>query len=381
MSLEHRWLQLVSGQARGPLAGAARAGLTALSGLYALGLRANLAVYRLGLKQYSHLCLPVISVGNLSVGGTGKSTSVRWLARALLARGLRPGVVLRGHRREGGAELLLASDGAGALAPVSECGDEATEVARALPQTPVAVGKSRERAISLLASRGVQVALLDDGYQYFRMARDLNIALLSARLDLSAARLLPRGVLREPWSHLARADQVWLTHTDLAPAEHLAALQALAARYAPGRPVVLTRHQPCDLAPLVLGGPPAPGQEHALGEAPPLSALQGRRVLAVSGLGCPESFEGSLAALGAHATPLRFADHHRYGGGDWELIAAAAARAGSEAVVTTEKDAVKLPPGAPLPVWVLRSELQIVGNGGAVEAALDALAASARGAG
>lgn len=361
MDLEQRWLEVVSGERCGVLADAQRGALRSLSGLYWLGLKGNLALYTLGLRHYTRAALPVISVGNLSSGGAGKSTAVRYLCRELLARGVQPGVVLRGHRRQGGAEELLASDGRGTLAPVSECGDEAAEVARALPEVAVGVGKRRERVIALLAAQGAQVAVLDDGYQYFRMARDLNLALVSARLDLRTAHLLPRGILREPWSHLQRADQVWLTHTDLATPEQLAALTRLVAHYAPDRPLVLTRHAPVAL--------------EVFGDAPSrsLEELRGRRVLAVSGLGCPESFEGTLAALGAQVIPLRFADHHRYEAGDWQRIAQVARTQGAALIVTTEKDAVKLPPPAPLPVWVLRSELEIVQGAPTVTAALQTL--------
>lgn len=361
MGLEDRWLSLVSGERRGVGATAEFAALQALSGLYWLGLKGNLALYELGLRRCTRASLPVISVGNLSVGGTGKSTAVRFLARQLLALGVKPGIVLRGHRREGGAEVLLASDGRGILAPLAECGDEATEVAHALPDVPVAVGKRRERVIDLLAAQGAQIALLDDGYQYFRMGRNLNIALVSARLDLRTAHLLPRGILREPWSHLRRADQVWLTHCNLAQTEQLAAITELVRRYLPVQPIVLTQHQPQALVSLREGA------------VRPLEDLQGRTVVALSGLGCPESFEGSLSALGATVVPLRFADHHRYAPADWERLAQAMRTAGDALVVTTEKDAVKLPAGEPVSVWVLRSELEITENAGVVGDALGAL--------
>jgi tetraacyldisaccharide 4'-kinase len=361
MSLEERWLRIVSSEDRGAAATVARPALRGLSGLYWLGLKTNIMLYQTGLRHHTRPALPVVSVGNLSSGGTGKSTAVRFLARELLAMGLRPGVVLRGHRREGREELLLASDGAGQYAPVAECGDEAAEVAHALPTVPVAVGKRRERVIELLAAHGTQVALLDDGYQYFRMARNLNIALVSARMDLRAAHLLPRGVLREPWSHLKRADQVWITHADLASAEQLASVRALLQRYAPTLPVVITRHRPDRLVCLQTR------QER------PLSDLRGMNVLAVSGLGCPESFEEGLAGLGAKVEYLRFPDHHRYVEADWEQIARCANAAGADLVVTTDKDAVKLPAQPAASAWVLRSELEIIENSAAVRAAMEQL--------
>lgn len=356
MSLEERWLKLVSGETRGPVACLQRAGLTALSGLYWLGVEANCALYSLHLKPQTRPALPTISVGNLTVGGTGKSTAVRLLARLLLAEGARPGVVLRGHRREGGAEVLLASDGAGHVAPVEECGDEAAEISRAVPEALVGVGRRRERVIELLAQHGAQVAILDDGFQYFRMRRDLDIVLISAAMPPAAARLLPRGVLREPWSHLRRADQIWMTHTDLV--DDTQRVEALARRWAgPLAQLARTRHRPTLLTCLDDGA------------TRPLGDLQGLRVLAVSGLGSPESFEGGLRLLGAQVTPLRFPDHHRYEPQDWERMSATAQAIGA-LIVTTEKDAVKFGAEPPASVWVLHSEMEILSNPSAVAAAV-----------
>lgn len=358
MSLEQRWLKLVSGETRGPVAFLQRAGLTALSGLYWFGLKANLGIYWLHLKPQTRPVLPTVSVGNLSVGGTGKSTAVRWLSRVLIDQGVRVGVVLRGHRREGGAEVLLASDGAGNVVPVEECGDEAAEIARALPTALVGVGRRRERVIELLARHGAQVAILDDGFQYFRMRRDLDIVLISATMPVPAARLLPRGVLREPWRHLRRADQIWVTHADLGSPGQCEYVQARVSRFRKRRAQwVRARHKPTLLICLNDGA------------TKPLNHLRGLRVLAVSGLGSPESFEGALASLGAKVTPLRFPDHHRYEPQDWERIGEAARAAGA-LVVTTEKDAVKFPSAPPVPVWVLHSELEIHTNPSAVAAGL-----------
>lgn len=366
MSLADRWGRLVSGEDAGAAAALARLGLSGLSGLYLLGLRGNLGIYGMGLKRHTQPVLPAISVGNLSLGGAGKTTAVRFLARQLQQRGVTVGIVLRGHGRAEGPEVLLASDGRGNVAPLAQTGDEAAELARALPEARVGVGKRREAVIELLRQAGAQIALLDDGYQYFRMARDLNIALISAREDPRSLRLFPRGVLREPWSHLSRASQVWITHADQASPEALQAVRDLAARHAPGRPVVETRHEARELVTLA-------------GESLPLETLQGRRVLAVSGLGCPESFEYTLGERGAQVTALRFDDHYRYTPDDWPRIVAAAQAAGASEVVTTEKDAVRLPASPPLPVWVLRSELAVSRGMDAVHAALDAIAGAAPG--
>ncbi|MEN6400804.1 MAG: tetraacyldisaccharide 4'-kinase [Armatimonadia bacterium] len=357
-TFEHRWHRLISGDSRGPLPSLARVGLTALSGLYWLGLNGNHALYNLRLRRQTRSALPVISLGNLSVGGTGKSVAVRYIARELVSRGLRPGIVLRGHRREDASQAILASDGQGTIASLALTGDEAAEHLRALPEVPVAVGKRREQAIELLAAAGVQVAILDDGFQYFRMARNWDIVLISARLDLRTARLLPRGILREPWSHLRRADQVWITHADEVTADQLAAVQAAVARVVPHQTPILARHASAGIATLQ-------------GADVPLESLRNLPVIAMSGLGSPGSFESSLAALGAQVTPLRYADHHHYQPADWLQVRETAERAGATVVVTTEKDAVKLPEGAPLPVWVLRTQLQIMAGKEQVLAGLE----------
>jgi tetraacyldisaccharide 4'-kinase len=362
MTADERWHSLVSGEARGLGADLTRGLLGAAAGLYGVGLKANLGLYECGLKQRTQPVLPVISVGNLTLGGTGKSTAVRYLARQLQARGVRVGVVLRGHRRAGGAATLLASDGAGHVASLDETGDEAAEVARALPEAAVAVGKRRESAIALLRQAGAQVALLDDGYQYFRMARRLNIALVSARLQPGTARLFPRGVLREPWAHLRRADQVWITHADQASDGQLANWRALIERCAPGRPVVLACHEPAALV-------------SSDGEAADLATLAGQAVLAFSGLGCPESFEYTLGRLNAQVVPLRFDDHHHYSPDDLIRIREAAAACGATRVVTTDKDAVKLPADPPLTVWVLRSEMRLLAGEQLVGETIDQICA------
>lgn len=358
--LEQRWQAWVAGGG-GVCGHLMRPLLSGLAGLYGLGLAANHAVYRTGLKQPSRAALPVLSVGNLSLGGTGKSTAVRWLARELLALGQRPGIVLRGHGRQGGEAVVLAGAGCGPLAPLAEIGDEAAEFVAALPGVAVGVGKRRERVIERLAAAGATLALLDDGLQYFRMARELNLVLLDATMPAAGARLFPRGTLREPWAALQRADQVWLTHVDLATPQQLAWLRSQVARYHPGAVVIETRHAPADLR-HVRQGPQA------------LAKLAGRQVIALSALGNPLSFEAALQALGAEVIPLRFPDHHRYTAGDWQRVEQLQTNHGAPWVVTTEKDAVKMGEWAP-DLWVLRSELEIVSGHEQVGLALQALIA------
>lgn len=348
-TLHSRWEELVSGRAQGVPAALGRLGLAALSGLYAAGLGANHAIYQSGIKRRSVPALPVISVGNLSLGGTGKTTAAACIAGLLVPR-IMPGLVLRGYRRRSASGPILVSDGRDVLAGLDEAGDEALMLARSLPGCAVAVGKRREVTIQLLANEtGARVVILDDGFQYFRMSRRVDIVLLDALGGLTGARLFPAGRLREPWANLGRADQIWITHADLAPPEAVDELACRAAKYCPKGLVCVTRHKTGAPRPLVAGG-----------QTP--ESLEGRKVLAVCGLGNPQAFERGLERLGARVISLNYPDHHAYTAEDWRGISEAVKASGAELVVTTEKDAVKLPapPGDAPPVAVVGCELEIM---------------------
>jgi tetraacyldisaccharide 4'-kinase len=328
VSAAEYWKAVTRGQKRGVAAAVVRLGLSPLSGLWWLSLHANLGVYRYGLVRQVRLDRPVVVVGNLTLGGTGKTTATAFLARRLAAVGRRAGIILRGYRRDRGHPPLLVSNGGETLASVEEAGDEAVLLASLLPGHPVAVGVRRERVARLLIDATDPGALiLDDGLQYFRLARDADIVLLDASHRIEEDRLFPAGTLREPARHLRRAAQVWITHAELVPAERIAELRTWVERTAPGTPVAVTEHRPAELRSLT--GAPLP---------PP-----GSRVVGVSGLGNPESFAHSLRRLGYDARPMVFPDHHRYERGDWERIRQAAAHFRAEHVITTDKDAVKLP--------------------------------------
>lgn len=346
MSLADRWLAIVRGESRGPGAAAARAGLRLLTAPLWLGLQANLGVYRVGLARHARLDRPVIVVGNLTLGGTGKTTATAYLVRRLAAAGRRAGVILRGHGRQTGSAPLLVSDGVRRLASPLEAGDEAILLTALLPGHPVAVGVRRERVARLLLETApVDALVLDDGFQYFRLARDAEVVLIDASHRIESDRLFPAGTLREPHGHLRRATHFWITHAELVSEERIAELRVWLERTAPGRPVAVTAHRSGELRPLT--------------EAPPPSA--GAPVVALSGLGNPQSFEASLKGMGFEVRPLVFPDHHRYQPRDWDRVRHAAAESGIEHVVTTEKDAVKLPPPPEdlRSVHVLRCDLEV----------------------
>ena len=322
-----------------PGAGAAcaRAGLRVLSWLYGAGLEAYLATFALGLSRVERLPVEVVGVGNLSMGGTGKTLAVQRLAREYAARGKRVAILSRGHRRRVRGDQVVRWR-PGEAPPPAEIGDEPALLATSLPGVPVLLGKNRRRTgRRALDDFGAEVLLLDDGFQYWRLHKDREIVLLDALQPAAREHLLPRGIFREPWRHLRRAHEVWITHARLAAPERVAALARQAARYAPQACLRCTEHSPTHLR--------TPD-----GGTAPLEALHGQRVLALSGLGHPAQYEAMLAALGAEVVPCRYPDHHPYTLDDLRAIARRVEP--GMRVVTTAKDAVRLL-APPFPTWII----------------------------
>lgn len=328
---------------------------------YAAAVAARNRLYDAGVGVV-RLPLPVISVGNLSTGGTGKTPLVAWLARQLLAAGHRPVIALRGYR----------GDGRGGS-------DEADEYRRSLTGVPLAVGADRVATIGrVLASpegAGATVVLLDDGFQHRRIARALDVLVVDATRPPDRDRLLPVGDLREPAASAARVGPrggVVITRADLAPP---GAVQALAAwaRATAGAAVAVTRHTWAGLR--VLEGN---RERHEVA-----AWLRGRRALVLAAIGNGAAFAESVrvaCGAGSHATPtpveaLLLRDHDPYRPATVARAQARARAAGVQAIVTTEKDWSKLSrhQGWPCPVVVPRLALAFdEGEAGLVAAALAA---------
>jgi tetraacyldisaccharide 4'-kinase len=301
--------------------------------------------YDRGWLPARRLPVPVLSVGNLAAGGTGKTPLTRHLARACLARGFRPAILSRGYRGDGQAN------------------DEAREV----DECPVVCDPDRHAGGLRALAGGATCLILDDGFQHRRLQRDLDLVAIDATRPWGDAAggpgaVLPLGYLREGRAALARAHALAITRADLvAPAE----LERLARRLAAtGKPVLRVVDGPAELRPLA-GGP-----------AQPPGHLAGRPVLLASGLGNPLGFERSAARHGfAVGLSVRFGDHHAYTAADAALLAAEAQRRGA-ALVITGKDAVKLAPLLPaaLEAWVLAARPQLVADDAPVlDRLLDAL--------
>jgi tetraacyldisaccharide 4'-kinase len=323
-------------------------GILAVAALgYGAGVRLRNAGYSFGLLPIQRLACRVVCVGNLTVGGTGKTPAVITLARRLMDAGRKVAVLLRGYGRVGGG-VEVVSDGRDLFLDWRRAGDEAVLLATSLPGVPIVVGGDRVAAGRLAVQRfGPDTLLLDDGFQHRSLHRDLELVMLDATDPFGGGRLVPRGRLREPVAALKRAHAVILSRTDQAP--ELAGLRRRLARVIPGVPQVLTRHRPSGLTDL------------AGGEERPLESLRGRRALAVSGIANPLAFHRTLADLGAVLVGrLAFPDHHPYGPADLARADAVARGAGAELIVTTEKDAIRIAAGAcSWPILALRVELEI----------------------
>lgn len=337
---------------KGALARAALAPLAlAYRGLAAL----RNAAYDHGLVAAHAAGVPVVSVGNLTFGGSGKTPAALWLARELAARGARPALVSRGYGGTRDADPLVVARGATVCADARTAGDEPVLFAQARVAHVVVVGHDRVAAARRARDEGATVVVLDDGFQHRRLARDLDVVLVDHDAALDALPARPVDALREPVSGLARAGLLLLTG---APAALAAGERLLDDASLPPslRRVLdrLPRRPPVAAARTVVRGVRLPGAPGVAGA----DALAGRTVLAVSGIARPERFEATLAGLGAVvAETLRFPDHHAYRAEDAAAIARRAAATGA-LVATTAKDRVRWPAGAPEPA-VVEIELAI----------------------
>ncbi len=309
-----------------PAARVARAALLPAAALYRAGVAVRNAAFDLGVLPARGLPRPSLGVGNIAVGGVGKTPVAAYLARELARRGATPGILLRGYGGSGGP-------GEGRR---GEDGDEAEEHRSGTPGAAVVAERDRRRGAARAVAAGADVLVLDDCLQHRAVRPDVLLAVLAAESAAGPRWPLPAGPWREGLGALARCDGVVVTHKTAPAAAAADAATRLAARTRAKLGVAVAL-EIGGLVPLT-GGAPLPARW-----------LEGRAVTALSGIGEPELFGAQLERLGATVHPLVFGDHHRYTAAE---AAAIAARAGPDgAVVTTAKDAIRLrpvwPPGAP----------------------------------
>lgn len=326
------------------MASTSRLVLAPLGVAYGAAVRARLALYRAGLLKVHRTERPVLSVGNVTAGGTGKTPLVEWLARKVATgEGRRVCVLTRGYAREDEGRRVVVSDGRVVSAGAREGGDEPLLLAERLLPDGVAVVCDADRVAAArwaLEHLRSEVFILDDGFQHLRLARDLNVATLDATDPWGGGRLLPAGRLREPPSGLARADCVVITRAELAA--DLEGLRAEIARVSGGRPAVFTsRVRTLGLTPLSAKG--AARADVQLESVAVGAAALGGTVAAFCAVGNPRAFFEHLRRDGFGLCHARaFPDHHAYTREDAEAVSREAAGRGARALLTTAKDAVKL---------------------------------------
>ncbi len=321
--------------------------LLGASGLYGGVVRLRRQLYCQGTLPARALPCPVISVGNLTVGGTGKTPMVIHLAELILALGYRPAIISRGYKGLAEKNGMVVSDGHSLLCDARKAGDEPYLMATLLPTVPVIVGRDRYSAgLDAIRRFEPDVILLDDGFQHLRLKRDLNLLLLDAQNPFGNTHLLPRGTLREPATCLKCADAIIMTRSPQRCAESCPP----SVHWDQRRPVFASSHQ--SMVRMVHG---AQQPIKSLSREDDIATdLKGKRVYAFSGLGSNNAFFDAIAHWRVRLLgTMEFADHHVYSHGDLDRICRDALRAGATCLMTTDKDFVRLPQNARLPIELI----------------------------
>jgi tetraacyldisaccharide 4'-kinase len=338
--------EIVSGQRRGATASILRGILRLVEAPYSSAVAWRNRQYDLGRKAVERVGVPVISVGNLTLGGTGKTPLIEWLARWFRERHVRVAIVSRGFGAKDGAR-----------------NDEALELAEKLPDVPHVQNPDRVAAArAAIVEHNCQLILLDDAFQHRRIHRDLDIVLLDALEPFGYGHLFPRGMLREPLSSLKRADVIGLSRANLVDATERKRIQSLIRTHAPSGLWIECGHAPREL-------------RAASGNSAPLNSLAGRAVAAFCGIGNPDGFRRTLVQCGFNVAALReFPDHFAYPPAEIDSLAAWASRLSIEAVLCTQKDLVKIGSDClgEKPLWAVTIGLEITLGQRELEACLRA---------
>jgi tetraacyldisaccharide 4'-kinase len=340
------FLRLIRGQTRGVGTGPARLGLDVCSRLYGLAVSARNATYDLGLRKVHRATVPVISVGNLTLGGTGKTPMVEWIARWYRRRGVRVALISRGYGQTRGIN------------------DEGLVLEENLPDVPHLQDPDRVKLARIAVEElEAQLIILDDGFQHRRLARDVDLVMLDALDPFGLGRLFPRGLLREPIGSLRRASAIILSRADLLNPIEREAIRIEAVRRTRSVPFIEACHAPIDLI-------------DGAGRIYPIEDLPSQSVAAFCGIGNPEGFRRTLLPLCRSVLDLRvFPDHHPYTAADVMNLQTWAKELEANLVLTTQKDLVKLRANTlgTVPLRALRIGLEIMGGIEALERILDRL--------
>lgn len=354
--LEQFAVDVILERRAGKRAGILRALLRAISFLYLGIVRLRLRAFSSHTMRRHQIGCPVVSVGNLTVGGTGKTPVVEKLARDLSSRGRKVAILSRGYksvrrRRHGtnNSPVRVVSEGGALLLDSKTAGDEPFMLAKNLRGVAVVVDKDRvECGRHAISEFGSDLLILDDGLQYLRLHRRFDLVLIDREAPFGNEHLLPRGTLREPPQHLKRATHILITKCD---GSDLTELYQRIRSYNKTAPIIECRHRPVEL------------QDFSTGEIIPLSQLQGLRAGCLSAIASPESFEQGLRRMGVSLELSQsYADHHRYSKRELDRFIKRCERRGVSCILTTEKDAVRMPRmmNQEIPIRYLRIEIEIL---------------------
>jgi len=359
-------VEIIGGRRRTTYDKIFRAFLFCASRLYRNVVQLRLTLYRERVLRQRMLGCFVVSVGNLTVGGTGKTPVVEVFARTLSAKGRKVAILSRGYRSKPqplwvrflsvflkdykSVPPRVVSDGKHLLMDSAMAGDEPYMLAANLKDVCVVVDKDRVKGgLYAIRELGADTLLLDDGFQYLRLKPTVSILLVDSTNPFHNHHPLPRGLLREPIKNMRRADFIFLTKSS--GGSHLRHLKKFIRKHNPKAEMIECTHRPKYL------------QDVYTEDRESLAHLQGRRVAALSGIAVPESFENFLRELGAEVVYFeRYADHHRYRQQELIDFVNASQEAGAELIVTTEKDAVRFPrlERRDVPIFFLRVEIDIL---------------------
>jgi tetraacyldisaccharide 4'-kinase len=342
-----------------------RGALFLLSQLYSVGVHTRLILYRWRILRDHTLGCQVISIGNLTVGGTGKTPVVETFARALQAAGRRVAILSRGYKSAKKPLLQriyqritfqtpnlppkVVSDGKSLLLDSEQAGDEPFMLATNLPNVVVLVDPDRVKSGRYAVEKfNCDTLLLDDGFQYLRLKSRMQVVLVDRTTPFGNNRMLPRGILREPRRNIRRANFIFLTKCN--GSDNTALVKQLRAFNQHAEIIECTHH-------------PLHFQNVYSAERQPLEFISGKRVGAISGIAMPEGFENRLRELGAEVVYVRrYADHHRFSQQEILNMINRSVMKGADLIITTEKDAVRFPKldRRDLPIYYLRVEIKIL---------------------
>lgn len=338
--------------------------LMGMSKIFSLLVQIRLLLYKNRILHDQHLGCLVVVVGNLTVGGTGKTPVVEIFARHLAERGRTVAILSRGYKSKNEPVFKkwwrmlshgeppppkIVSDGQKVILDSEMAGDEPYMLAKNLPGVLVLVDKNRVKAgIYAIKNFGADTLILDDGFQYLALKEQLNLLLIDKTNPFGNHHLFPRGILREPVKHIKRATYVFVTKSD---GEKDKELESIIQQHKPGTEIIECAHRPHYLQKVN-------GEERL-----ELSALDGKSVAALSGIADPKSFEAFLSDNGAKISfKQRFLDHHRFSSRELKLFFDRAFEDKLDMVVTTEKDAVRIPHNyiTQVPFYYLRLKIEIL---------------------